>query len=119
MIQKWFEHRGSITLNKITAFLEERDAYNKDSGEFSKEFITWSINHVKCKAGLGTCSCPPPPKGPDTPVLKDYTTREEEGCNLSDVLQHPRVEDPLEEFIRSRSFIEGGRRGENTTIVSG
>lgn len=105
MVRKWFKHKGSIALDKIALFLEERDAYNKENREFSGAYITWSRDHRKCEAGLRTCSCPPEPKGPDKPVLKDYTTRGEEGCNLSDVLHHPRVEDPLEEFITCPSSL--------------
>jgi hypothetical protein len=37
------------------------------------------------------------PKDPDKPVLKDYTTSEEDGCNLCDALEHPRVGDMWEE----------------------
>ena len=57
--------------------------------------IDWSIDHHECNAEPGTCPCPPPPEVPDEPVLKDYTTSEEDGCSLSDVLEHPRVEDPI------------------------
>jgi hypothetical protein len=91
IIRKWFEHKGCISLDKVAAYLEEWEAYEKERDDFSGEWIMWSRNYRECKAEPGTCSCPPPPKGPDKPVLKDYTTSEEDGCNLWDVLEHPRV----------------------------
>jgi hypothetical protein len=94
MFQKWFEHKGCINLDKIVAYLEEREAFKKKLGEFSGEWIEWSINHRECNAEPCTCPCPPLPEVPDEPVLKDYTTSEEDGCSLYDVLEHPRVEDP-------------------------
>jgi hypothetical protein len=91
IIRKWFEHKGCISLDKVAAYIEEWEAYEKERDEFSGEWITWSSNHRECKAEPGTCPCPPRPKGPDKPVLKDYTTSEEDGCSLSAVLEHPRV----------------------------
>lgn len=106
MIRQWFEHQGNINLDKIAKFLEDRDAHNQENREFGGEWITRSNNHKKCEAEPGIYSCPLPPKGPDKPVLKDYTTSDQDACNLSDVLAHPRVDDPQEEFIASLSFIE-------------
>jgi len=97
IIRKWFEHKGCISLDKVAAYLEEQEAYEKEHKDFSREWIIWSRNHRECKAKPGPCPCPPPPKGPDKPVLKDYTTSEEDGCNLCDALEHPRVGDMWEE----------------------
>jgi hypothetical protein len=91
IIRKWFEHKGCISLDKVAAYLEEQEAYEKEHKDFSREWIIWSRNHRECKAKPGPCPCPPPPKGPDKPVLKDYTTSEEDGCNLCDALEHLRV----------------------------
>ena len=98
IIRKWFEHKGCISLDKVAAYLEEWEVYEKERNDFSGEWIMWSRNHRECKAEPGTCSCPPLRNGPDKPVLKDYTTSEEDGCDLCDVLEHPRVGDMWEEF---------------------
>jgi hypothetical protein len=105
IIRMWFEHKGCISLDKVAAYLEEWEVYKKERGEFSGEWIVWSRNHRKCKAEPGTCPCPPPPKGPDKPVLKDYTTSEEDGCNLCDALEHPRGGDMCEEFRGGSSIL--------------
>jgi len=37
MFRKWFEHKGCINLDKIAAYLEEREAFKEKLGEFSRE----------------------------------------------------------------------------------
>ena len=113
MIRKWFEH-------KFVAYLGEREAYGKETEEFSKEWIMWSRNHRECRAKPGICSCPPQPKAAEKPVLKDCTTSEEDGCNLSDLLEHPRAGDMCEEFwVRSSILgppvmeVQDGQRNQN------
>jgi hypothetical protein len=106
MILKWFEHKGCISLDRITAYLEERDVFKKKDRDFTRRLEEWDINHNKCKAEPGICLCPPPPEAPDDPVLQDYATSKEDGCSLCDVLEHPRVEDPCKDYISSALSFE-------------
>lgn len=98
MIHKWFEHKGRISPDKVLAYLEEQEVYEEENREWRGEWIIWSKNHGGCRAEPGPCPCPPVPKGPEKPVLKDYTTSEEDWCNLCDVLEHPRAGDRWAEF---------------------
>lgn len=55
--------------------------YVRNSGVNSKKSWGRRVNRSGIgyeKAGLGACSCPPPPQRPEAPVLKDYTTRRKE-----------------------------------------
>jgi len=86
MILKWFEHKGYISPEMITAFFEKRDVFKKKDRDFTRVFGEWNINHNKCKAEPGICLCQSPPQPPGDPLLQDYTASKEDGCSLCDVL---------------------------------
>jgi hypothetical protein len=44
MILKWFEHKGCISLDKITAYLEERDAFKKEDRDFTRVLLGLSFD---------------------------------------------------------------------------
>jgi hypothetical protein len=90
MIEKWFEHRGCINLEKITEFLEEDTNYKKEYGDWSPQNAKWCLSHGEnCKDKGDKHVCPPQPSPPKEPELKDYVNSNEQVCELVDVLEHP------------------------------
>lgn len=89
ILRKWFEHSGRINLDKISAYIEAHDTFKEELGNFSTKHIDWQITHFECNSDRKSCGYPPEPEGPETPILKDYTTQEDEKCPLSDILRHP------------------------------
>jgi hypothetical protein len=93
MVEKWFEHTGRIDLDKIAEFLEELAVYEAKHGDWSSEYIEWSLNHGRnCKDKELECKCPARPQPLEKPKLEDYRTEDGDTCTLLDVLEHPLVD---------------------------
>jgi len=93
MITKWFEHKGCITLDKLTTYFEACKAYKKKHSDFGREWGGWLLGHRRCEADQATCACPPKPQSPERPVLEDCAPGGEESCSLSDLMRHPDSDD--------------------------
>ncbi|KAK3689298.1 hypothetical protein B0T22DRAFT_440783 [Podospora appendiculata] len=104
MVRKWFEHQGSIRLDKLAAYIEAYRSWEKAWKACDSEFNRWSSAHFHCTeegwAGQ-KCGgpCPPRPTRPAKPILKrDYMIGDEGSVDgyevyLWDVLRHPNLRD--------------------------
>ena len=93
MLRLWFEHGGRIDLAKVKTYIKSYKKFKKADGEFSTVYLEWHFKHQgECSAETRNCRCPPEPKGPTPPTLKDYKSTTGEPCCLSEVLDHPYVE---------------------------
>ncbi|KAH6889609.1 hypothetical protein B0T10DRAFT_486472 [Thelonectria olida] len=97
MVRKWYDHKGHIDLDKITACIEQHKVYKKKYDELRGHLNSWYERHLFiCDSGPAGCNCPPKPEEPDSlerPVLEDYTTTGSDGIALLDILKHPDVEE--------------------------
>ena len=93
MVEKWFEHKGRIDLDKIAVFLEELAIYDAEYSEWCSRYTMRSLDHERnCKDKEPECKCPGPPPQPERPQLGNYTTDDGVMCPLFRVLRHPLVE---------------------------
>lgn len=96
MVEKWFEHKGCIDLERITTFFGELEACKQQHADWTRDCLEWHLNHHckdHCKGSEDTCSCPSEPQPPKTPILGDCSTGDEDSSALVDVLNHRLVTD--------------------------
>jgi hypothetical protein len=90
MIQKWFQHKGCINPGEIARYIDKVEVYEEAHRESSFHDINWQLTHMReCRGkDQNECKCPPRPEWPTKPRLENYTTEKENGCNLTDVIEH-------------------------------
>lgn len=95
MVRRWVENKGRMAPDKIAAYIEAMEQYNKEKDRFfDTVWQPWSVQHRECKTETGMCGCPPEPThGFEEPVLRGFKTSKEDGCRLAEVLAHPRYQD--------------------------
>ncbi|KFY75266.1 hypothetical protein V499_04727 [Pseudogymnoascus sp. VKM F-103] len=93
MLRKWFEHSGCIDLAKIAEYIDAYDTFKEADSDFMTQWGEWEHTHRReCAADLGSCGCPPEPKGPVSPMLEGYKTEKAKICSIGEVLRHPYLE---------------------------
>jgi hypothetical protein len=105
LIRRWFKHTGRINLEKLATYIKEFETYRESHSDFSTAWTQWTLGHGRCEADQATCACPPKPQPPEKPVLKDYTTGEEETCSMGELMKHPNFDDMCDEiWFTSRGY---------------
>ena len=91
MVEKWFQYKGCIDLNKIASYIDQQDAYIAAMREYSCEEIGWQLAHSKSCIDKAKCECklPQRPTAPSKPRLKNCTAGERNISDLGYVLKHP------------------------------
>lgn len=91
MVQKWYQHKGHIDLDKIAAHISDQQAYLEVIYERSDNQSDWDHNHLlHClEEPEKECKCPEMPPRPPKPTLESGAAEGKDRYSLVDVLEHP------------------------------